>query len=116
MRYIKKINEYQRTVGFRYSEPKEKFNIKVYLDGELTEEDIEITLGEIDVAFGDIYFEESPDNYIPEEEGTSVNVVSFDINVYNEKELERIMEDFSKTIHLDYNVRVLEVFIKPLRN
>ena len=40
MKHIKTINEYQRTVGFRYSEPREKFNIKVYLDSELTKEEL----------------------------------------------------------------------------
>jgi len=116
MKHIKTINEYQRTVGFRYSEPKEGFNIKVYLDGELTEEEVELTLGEIDVAFGDIYFDDVPDDYIPEEECDTLTSLSFDINVYNEKEIERIMEDFSKTIYFDYNVKALEVFIKPIRN
>lgn len=115
MKHIKNINEYQRTVGFRYSEPKEKFNIKVYLDDELSKEEVEIALNEADVVFSDIKFEEAPEDYITPEQDQYVNVISFDVNVYNEKELERIIEDFSKTIHLDYGVRTIEVFIKPRR-
>lgn len=117
MKHLQSINEYQRTVGFRYSDPKEKFNIKIYINGELTEEEIKNTLNEIDViVFGDIQFEDTPDDYIPEEEDVMVNVISFDISVYNEKEIERIIEDFTKIIHLDYKVKTLEVFIKPKRN
>lgn len=115
MKHIKTINEYQRTVGFRYSEPREKFNIKVYLDSELTKEEIELALNEADVIFTDIKFEDTPDDYITPEQDQEVNVISFDVNVYNEKELERIIEDFSKTIRLDYDVRILDVSIKPKR-
>jgi hypothetical protein len=117
MKHIKSINEYQRTVGFRYSDPKEKFNIKIYIDGELTEEEIKITLKDIDVIlFDNIQFEDAPVDYITPEDDQIVNVISFDINVYNEKELEKIIEDFSKTIHLYHDVKTLEVFVKPKRN
>jgi hypothetical protein len=117
MKHLQSINEYQRTVGFRYSDPKEKFNIKVYINGELTEEEIKNTLNDIDVIlFGDIQFEETPNDYIPEEEDDVVNVISFDISVYNEKEIERIMEDFTKIIYLDYKIKTLDVSINPKRN
>jgi hypothetical protein len=117
MKHLQSINEYQRTVGFIYSDPKEKFNIKVYINGELTEEEIKNTLNDIDVIlFGDIQFEETPNDYIPEEEDDVVNVISFDISVYNEKEIERIMEDFTKIIYLDYKIKTLDVSINPKRN
>jgi hypothetical protein len=117
MKHLQSINEYQRTVGFRYSDPKEKFNIKVYINGELTEEEIKNTLNDIDVIlFGDIQFEETPNDYIPEEEDDVVNVISFDISIYNEKEIERIMEDFTKIIYLDYKIKTLDVSINPKRN
>jgi len=117
MKHIKTINEYQRTVGFRYSDPKEKFNIKIYIDGELTEEEIKTTLKDIDVIlFDNIQFEDAPVDYITPEDDQIVNVISFDINVYNEKELEKIIEDFSKTIDSYHDVKTLEVFVKPKRN
>ena len=116
MKHIKTINEYQRTVGFRYSEPKEKFNIKVYLDGELSKEEVELALNEADVFFSDIQFEETPDDYVTPEQDQYVSVVSFDLNVYNQKELERIIEDFSKVISLDYGVKIIEVFVNPKRS
>ena len=117
MKHLQSINEYQRTVGFRYSDPTEKFNIKVYINGELTEEEIKNTLNDIDVIlFGDIQFEETPNDYIPEEEDDVVNVISFDISVYNEKEIERIIEDFTKIIYLDYKIKTLDVSINPKRN
>ncbi len=114
MKHIKTINEYQRTVGFRYSEPKEKFNIKIYLDNQLSKEEIELALNESDVIFSDIKFEDTPDDISSDDQ--MISVISFDVNVYNEKELERIVEDFSKIIHLDYGVKTLEVFIKPKRS
>ncbi len=116
MKHIKTINEYQRTVGFRYSEPKEKFNIKVYLDGELSKEEVELALSEADVVFSDIQFEEVPDDYHSDEDLDVVSVASFDLNVYSEKELERIIEDFSKSVSLDKGVRVVEIFVKAKRS
>ena len=117
MKHIKTITEYQRTVGFRYSDPKEKFNIKIYINGELTGDEIKHTLSEIDVIiFNDIQILDAPSDYVPDEVEDIVSVISFDINVYNEKEIERIIEDFSKTIYLDYKVKTLEVFINPKRN
>jgi hypothetical protein len=116
MKHIKKLNEYQRTVGFRYSQPNEKFNIKVYLDSELKKEEIETSLNEIDVIFGNIKFEDVPEDYVTQEENeVVVSVVTFELSIFNEKELEKILEDFSKIINLDYGVRVLEFFIKPKR-
>ena len=32
MKHLQTINEYQRTVGFRYSEPKESYNIDILLN------------------------------------------------------------------------------------
>jgi hypothetical protein len=93
MKHLQSINEYDRTVGFRYSDPTEKFNIKVYINGELTEEEIKNTLNETDViVLGDIRFEDTPDDYMSDDEDDEVNVISFDICVYNEKEIERIIE------------------------
>ena len=113
MKHIKKLNEYQRTVGFRYSQPKEQFSIKLYLDGELTKEQIETSLKEIDVVFNDIEFIDIDDE---DDAGSEVmTVVTFEIKIYNEKELEKILEDFSKIINLDYDVRTLGVFAKPKR-
>lgn len=120
MKHLQSINEYDRTVGFRYSDPTEKFNIKVYINGELTEEEIKNTLNETDViVLGDIRFEETPDDYMPDDEDDEddeVNVISFDISVYNEKEIERIMEDFTKIIYLDYGIKALDFLINPKRN
>lgn len=113
MKHIKKLNEYQRTVGFRYSQPKEQFSIKLYLDGELTKEQIATSLKEIDVVFNDIEFIDIEDE--DDVESEVMSVVTFEINIYNEKELEKILEDFSKIINLDYDVRTLEVFAKPKR-
>ena len=117
MKHLQSINEYQRTVGFRYSDPTEKFNIKVYINGELTEEEIKNTLNETDViVLGDIRFEDTPDDYMSDDEDDEVNVISFDICVYNEKEIERIIEDFTKIIYLDYGIKALDFLINPKRN
>ena len=36
MRHLQTINEYQRTVGFRYSAPKESYNIDLLLKEDIT--------------------------------------------------------------------------------
>ena len=132
MKHIKTINEYQRTVGFRYSEPREKFSVKLYLDKEISKEIIEDVLKEVDVVFknltiekiGDseaitdnfsnIDFEESPEES-PEEKDNLViptTVVSFDMFVYNEKEIDRIIEDISKLLYIDNEVAIVGTDIK----
>jgi hypothetical protein len=115
MRHLQTINEYQRTVGFRYSSPKESFNIDILLKGEdITKDKIILCLSKVSELF---YDQESVEINIPYEgtvieiEDTEVEidaVVNFNITVYNEKEIITIVEELGKRLLLSFNIEILD--------
>ncbi len=115
MKYLQTINEYQRTVGFRYSDPKESYNIALLLKGE------DITLDKIVFGLSKVselvYDKESIEvNILDEEtivelENVSVQidaVVDFNITVYNEREIITIVEELGKKLLPAFNIEILD--------
>jgi hypothetical protein len=115
MKYLQTINEYQRTVGFRYSEPKESYNVALLLKGE------DITLDKIIFGLSKVselvYDRESIEvNILDEEtivelENVSVQidaVVDFNITVYNEREIITIVEELGKKLLPAFNIEILD--------
>ncbi len=115
MKYLQTINEYQRTVGFRYSEPKESYNVALLLKGE------DITLDKIVFGLSKVselvYDTESIEvNILDEEtivelENVSVQidaVVDFNITVYNEKEIITIVEELGRKLLPAFNIEILD--------
>ncbi len=115
MKYLQTINEYQRTVGFRYSEPKESYNVALLLKGE------DITLDKIVFGLSKVselvYDKESIEvNILDEEtivelENVSVQidaVVDFNITVYNEKEIITIVEELGRKLLPAFNIEILD--------
>jgi hypothetical protein len=115
MKYLQTINEYQRTVGFRYSEPKESYNVALLLKGE------DITLDKIVFGLSKVselvYDRESIEvNILDEEtivelENVSVQidaVVDFNITVYNEREIITIVEELGKKLLPAFNIEILD--------
>ena len=49
MKHLKSINEYQRTVGFRYSQPKESYNIDLLCKG------VDITVDKINLGLSKVH-------------------------------------------------------------
>jgi len=115
MKYLQTINEYQRTVGFRYSEPKESYNIDILLRGEdITEDKIILGLSKVSEL---VYDRESIEvNILDEEtivelENVSVQidaVVDFNITVYNEREIITIVEELGKKLLPAFNIEILD--------
>jgi hypothetical protein len=114
MKHLQTINEYGRTVGFRYSAPKESYNISTLCKGD------DITVDKINLGLSKV----SELVYNPEsikvnilEEGTVVElqgvdveidaVVNFNITVYNEKEILTIVEELDKKLSV-FNIQVLD--------
>jgi hypothetical protein len=94
MKYLKSINEYGRTVGFRYSAPKESYNIDILLKGDdITKDKINLGLSKVREL---VYNQDSIEVNILEE-GTIAElqdgpveidaIAHFNITVYNEKEI-----------------------------
>lgn len=114
MKYLQSINEYQRTVGFRYSEPKESYNIDILLRGEdITEDKIILGLSKVSELF---YDQESVEVNILDE-GTVAEledgaveidaVAHFNITVYNEREILTIVEELGRKL-TPFNIEILD--------
>ncbi len=121
MKYIDSINEfYHRTVGFRYSKPDIGFTIMCYYTGEISESNIRDILKDIDVNYTDIIVEEEQETMVsvdPEDSELNEDIevdgsIKIDILVYNERELEKILDDFTKSLHIDYDVDIFDLTIK----
>jgi hypothetical protein len=114
MKHLQTINEYTRTVGFRYSEPKESYNIDILCKGDdITVEKIKLGLSKVREL---VYNQDSIEVNILEE-GTIAElqdgtveidaVVHFNITVYNEKEILTIVEELDKKLS-SFNIKVLD--------
>jgi hypothetical protein len=115
MRHLQTINEYQRTVGFRYSSPKESYNVDILLKGEdITKDKIILGLSKVSEL---VYDGESVKVNILDE-GTVVEIedveveidaiVNFNITVYNEKEILTIVEELGKKLLPSFNIEILD--------
>ena len=105
MKHLQTINEYGRTVGFRYSAPKESYNIDILLKGD------DITVDKINLGLSKVrelvYNQDSIEVNILEE-GTIAElqdgpveidaIAHFNITVYNEKEIFTIVEELDKKL------------------
>ena len=114
MKHLQTINEYQRTVGFRYSQPKESYNIDILCKGEdITVDKINLGLSKVHEL---VYNPESIEINILDE-GSVVElqdvqveidaVVHFNITVYNEKEIFSIVEELGKKLST-FNIEVID--------
>lgn len=115
MKYIKPINEFNRTIGFRYSKPKNKFRSILYCFGELTQEDLSNLLEHLDVPYENISII-NDEGVISFEEGEmEYNLqVSFDFLVYSEGEIEKIIEDVRFGLSREFDVETINFTIKEL--
>jgi len=105
MKHLQTINEYQRTVGFRYSAPKESYSIDILLRGnDINEDKINLGLSKVHELVYDV--ESIEVNVL--DEGTVAEledgpieidaVAHFNITVYNEKEILTIVEELDKKL------------------
>jgi hypothetical protein len=115
MKHLQTINEYQRTVGFRYSAPKESYNIDILLKGEdITEDKIILGLSKVSEL---VYDHESvevnilDEGTIAEIEEAEVEidaVAHFNITVYNEREILTIIEELGRKLSSSFNIEILD--------
>jgi len=115
MKHLQTINEYQRTVGFRYSAPKESYNIDILLKGDdITKDKINLGLSKVREL---VYNQDSIEVNILEE-GTIAEledgpieidaVAHFNITVYNEKEILTIIEELGKKLSSSFNIELID--------
>lgn len=133
MKHIKSRNDfvneasvgYHRTIGFRYSDPNDGFSVSCYYVGDITVEEVESILESVDVKFKNVEVgteKGTISTKVEEGEGEEVKEVEeevkvdgqikFDIFVYSEKEIEKILDDVVKETWVDYNVRLVDVIFR----
>ena len=115
MKHLKSINEYQRTVGFRYSAPKESYNIDILCKGnDITKDKINLGLSKVSEL---VYNPESIEVTILDEESivelsdgdVEIDaVVHFSITVYNEKEIFAIVDELGHKLSAAFNIDILD--------
>jgi len=117
MKYIKSINEYNRTIGFRYSKPTESFHVVLFFVGKLDENSFESVLNNIDVTYESLSVR-LDENIIEVKEGDKTievvtdGVVEFDLFIYNEKELRSIFENIIRICDTEFNVQISDFVTK----
>lgn len=100
MKHIKLFEFYKRTIGFRYSEPKVKIGVLCCVLGSPKKALVKDVLDNIDAKYEESSIKiKSPENVdnLPSKVECD-KVIVFDLLVYTEREVEGIMEDFSKAM------------------
>lgn len=112
MKHLQSINEYTRTVGFRYSEPKEAYKIICILAGDdITKEKMDKSLSKVSELY---YDKESVELDVQDGEVeigdvvAQVNaVLSFEIKVYTDKEILSIVEELGDKLDM-YDIQLID--------
>ncbi len=120
MKYIKSIHEeFDRVVGFRYSEPKEAYKITVLCMGEeITTDKVEKALGKV----SNLKFKPETINVTNNEEETLIETpngvvsidafVNFDIVVYTDREIRGIIEELGDILSSAFDIEILNFKVK----
>ena len=114
MKYLQSINEYQRTVGFRYSQPKESYNIDMLCKGDdITKEKIDLGLSKVhELTYNteSIKINLLDEDTVVELEDGEVQIdaiVQFNITVYTDKEIFAIVEELGKKLSV-FGIQVVD--------
>jgi len=112
MKYLKSINEYGRTVGFRYSEPKEAYKIICILVGnDINEDKIKKCLSKVSELYYDSESVKVANQDVEIEIGDSIDqinaIASFDIKVYTDKEILSIVEELGDKLDM-YDIQLID--------
>lgn len=115
MKHIKSINEfYHRTVGFRYSKPTEKYSVICYYLGELSEASMKNVLDDNQIPYEDLVIEPGKSDIKTANGDIKVDGAAyFDILVYTNKEIDKILTDIESNLYTEDDVRVVDFSIRP---
>ena len=100
MKYLQSINEYHRVVGFKYSEPREKYTVSLLCSGQdITKDKINIGLSKV----GNLTYDENSIVVNLLDEETVANspdgqvevdaVVTFNLTVYTDREIYGVVDE-----------------------
>lgn len=115
MKHIKSVNEfYHRTIGFKYSNPTEKYSLILYYIGNLSVEQVKEVLEDNKITYEDI--EVNPGQEDVKIDGGNVmvdGVAYFNLLVYTHKEIDKILNDIERGLYIESNVKVVDFTIRP---
>jgi hypothetical protein len=115
MKYLQTINEYQRTVGFRYSEPKEKYKVSLLCKGQdINEDKINEGLSKVSELTYDSksievnLLDEGMIAELPEIGSVEISaIVSFNVTLYNEKEVNGVVSELGQKLS-KFDIEILD--------
>jgi len=113
MKYINTINEFTRTIGFRYSKPSIKYKATLFCTGELKEDSLKELLDYIQVPFENVkIFNEETTIDIEGHEVETNLIVEFEFFVYSEQEIEKIVEEIRLGLNREFEVMTFDFLVK----
>ena len=115
MKHIKPINEFNRTIGFRYSEPTIGYKAVLYCVGRITKNSFIQLLDFLEIKTEKIKITKQEGTLEIEDMEIKTNlVIEFDFNVYSDQELDKIIEDVRSGLSREFNVQTFDFLIKEL--
>lgn len=115
MKYIKLINEFNRTIGFRYSEPTIGYKAILYCVGRISKNSFIQLLNFLEIKTEKIKITRQENTLEIEDLDVKTNlVIEFDFNVYSDQELDKIIEDIRSGLNREFNVQVFDFLLKEL--
>lgn len=115
MRHLMSINEYGRTVGFRYSKPGIKYHGLIHAIGEIDEDSFSRLMNYLGVEFDNLNIQvENEKIQISEDEEVEINLtLDFNFYVYDEKEVETIADEVKLGLVREFDVILVNFLYKP---
>lgn len=115
MKYIKSIHEeFDRVVGFRYSEPKESYKVSIICVGqEIIKDKIERALQNV----SNLKFDADSINVTEVDEETIIEspdgpitidaIIDFDVTIYTPREINGIVEELTELMNSAFDIQLL---------
>lgn len=115
MKYIKSIHEeFDRVVGFRYSEPKESYKVSIICVGqEINKDKIERALQNV----SNLKFDADSINVTEVDEETIIEspdgpitidaIIDFDVTIYTPREINGIVEELTELMNSAFDIQLL---------
>lgn len=115
MKYIKLINEFTRTIGFRYSEPTIGYKAILFCIGKVNKNSFLQLLDFLDLKTEKVKVSKEQNKVEVEDGELETNLlIEFDFFVYSEQELEKIVQDIRDGLNREFNVQTFDFLLKEL--
>lgn len=115
MKYIKPINEFTRTIGFRYSEPTIGYKAILFCIGKVSKNSFLQLLDFLDLKTEKVKVSKEQNNVETEGGELETNLlIEFDFFVYSEQEIEKIVQDIRDGLNREFNVQTFDFLLKEL--